>query len=402
MYKRQIITSVNEGVLPGNSQPCSFIPFDVKVEFCLPTYREKDAIFSYHFFRLIQRAKNVFLIYNTENDTYGGGEKSRFITQLELIKEGILHKTVSPKVITEKPELKVVEKNEAVSEKLRELAEKGISPSALATYLYNPIVFYQQKILKIREFDELEEEVAFNTLGTVVHDTLEELYEPFLGKFLQPENVVQMQTKVKLLITKYFAEHFKNGDITTGKNRLIFEVAVRFVENFLKQEKALVSDKNNQLKIIATEKNYEAYINVDGLDFPIKIHGQVDRVDELNGTIRIIDYKTGKVEAKDLKIGASETIADYKYSKAIQVLLYTFMYLQTHKESSNKPIEAGIYSFKNLNTGFIKLNFSEKRGGKDFEITPERIKEFMDDVKEVVKEIFNLDENFEEPMVLPY
>ena len=401
-FENVIITSVNEGVLPGNSQPSSFIPFDIKVEFGLPTYREKDAIFSYHFFRLIQRAKNVFLIYNTENDTYGGGEKSRFITQLELLKEGIIHKTVSPKVITEKSELKVIEKNEAISEKLKELAEKGISPSALATYLYNPITFYQQKILKIREFDELEEEVAFNTLGTVVHDTLEELYKPFLGKFLQPENVVQMQTKVKTLITKYFAEHFKNGDVTTGKNRLIFEVAIRFVENFLKQEKALVSDKNNQLKIIATEKNYEAFIAIDGLDFPIKIHGQVDRVDQLNGTIRIIDYKTGKVEAKDLKIGVSETIADYKYSKAIQVLLYTFMYLQTHKEAENKPIEAGIYSFKNLNSGFLKLNFSDNVRGKDFEITPERIDEFMNEVKEIIQEIFDVEQSFKEPLVLPF
>ncbi len=401
-FENIIITSVNEGILPGNSQPSSFIPFDVKVEFGLPTYREKDAIFAYHFFRLIQRAKNVFLIYNTENDTYGGGEKSRFITQLELVKNGIIHKTVSPKVVTEKTALKVVEKNKEVSERLKELAEKGISPSALATYLYNPIVFYQQKILKIREFDELEEEVAFNTLGNVVHDTLEELYQPFLGKFLQAQNVSEMQAIVRILITKYFAKHFKNGDVTTGKNRLVFEVAVRFVANFLKQEKALVSDKNNQLKIIATEKNYEAFINVEGIDFPIKIHGQVDRIDQLNGTIRIIDYKTGKVLASDLKIGVSESIIDHKYSKAIQVLLYTFMYLQNHEEAGQKTIEAGIYSFKNLNSGFLKLNFSENIRGKDFEITPERIVKFMDEIKTIIQEIFDRKESFKEPADLPF
>ena len=81
-FENVIITSVNENIIPSSATQNSFIPFDVKVQFGLPTYREKDAIYSYHFFRLLQRAKNVYLLYNTENDTFGGGEKSRFISQL--------------------------------------------------------------------------------------------------------------------------------------------------------------------------------------------------------------------------------------------------------------------------------------------------------------------------------
>ncbi|TYP99685.1 PD-(D/E)XK nuclease superfamily protein [Tenacibaculum adriaticum] len=401
-FENVILTSVNEGVLPGNTQPSSFIPFDVKVQFGLPTYREKDAIFSYHFFRLIQRAKNVILIYNTESDTFGGGEKSRFVTQLELIRDGIVSKIVSPKVVTEKSELKEITKSEQALEKLKELAEKGISPSALTNYLYNPIAFYKQKVLKIREFEEVEEEVAYNTLGTVVHDTLEELYKPFVGKFLLVNDVVEMQKKVKILVEKYFKEHFKKGDITTGKNRLIFEVAIRFVENFLQQERTLLKDKKNQLKIIGTEKNYEAKIEVDGIDFPIKIHGQVDRVDVLNGVTRVIDYKTGMVKSTDLKITDFEQIRDYKFSKAIQVLLYAFMYTQTEEVDASKPIQAGIYSFKNLKNGFLQLNFSEKRGGQDNEVTEERIQEFMQEVKVLVQEIFNPAIGFIEPADLPY
>ena len=399
-FENVIITSVNEGVLPGNTQPVSFIPFDVKVEFKLPTYREKDAIFSYHFFRLLQRAKNVTLIYNTESDTFGGGEKSRFVTQLELLKEGITHKIVSPKVVTEKEVLKEVTKNEQVLEKLKEEAKKGISPSSLTSYLYNPMAFYKKKVLKIREFDEVEEEVAFNTLGTVVHDTLEELYLPFVNKFLLFEDVKAMQPNIKDIITKYFDKHFKNGDISTGKNRLIFEVAVRFVENFLKQELSLLKGNKNKLKILGTEKNYEAIFNVEGIDVPIKIHGQVDRVDELNGVTRIIDYKTGMVKASELKITDYEKIRDYKYSKAIQVLLYAYMY--TQKEKLNTPIQAGIYSFKNLKNGFLQLNFSEKRGSQDNEVTQERIDVFMVEMKVLLQEIFNTEIPFVEPADLPY
>ncbi|MFY7670479.1 PD-(D/E)XK nuclease family protein [Tenacibaculum sp. MEBiC06402] len=400
-FETIILTSVNEGVLPANAKQTSFIPFDVKVEFGLPTYREKDAIFSYHFFRLIQRAKNIYLIYNTENDSFGGGEKSRFISQLELLKKDIQTTFITPKVEANIPVVKQVQKNKEVIDRLKELATKGISPSALTNYLYNPIAFYQKKVLKIKEFDEIEEEVAFNTLGIVVHETLRELYEPFLGKFIRQDDVKQMKPLVSTYVRNHFSIHFKNGDVSTGKNRLIFEVAKRFVSNFLNQEIDLLKDAANQLKIVAVEKDYEASINIDGIDFPIKIHGQVDRVDELNGVIRIIDYKTGSVKPSDLKVPFLEEICDFKYSKAIQVLLYAFMYLESESINENTEMQAGIISFKKLQSGFMKLNFAEKRG-EDFNVTPERVYEFIDEIKNLIKEIYNPEVDFEEPSELPF
>jgi len=121
-FENVIITSVNENIIPSSATQNSFIPFDVKVQFGLPTYREKDAIYSYHFFRLLQRAKNVYLLYNTENDTFGGGEKSRFISQLELIKTPLTKKIIAPKITTDKNELTEVEKNEEVLKALKKLA----------------------------------------------------------------------------------------------------------------------------------------------------------------------------------------------------------------------------------------------------------------------------------------
>ena len=401
-FETVILTSVNEGILPANSKQTSFIPFDAKVQYGLPTYREKDAIFSYHFFRLLQRAKNVYLIYNTENDSFGGGEKSRFITQLELLKKDIKTTFISPKVNSNVQYKKDVQKNDAVLLKLEELAKKGISPSALTNYLYNPIAFYQKKVLKIKEFDEIEEEVAFNTLGIVVHETLRELYEPYLGKFIVLEDVKQMKPKIEEFIQKNFRIHFKNGDVTTGKNRLIFEVASRFVSNFLNQEIALLKDESNQLKIVAVEKDYEAFITVEGIDFPIKIHGQVDRIDELNGITRIIDYKTGSVKPSDLKVPFLEEICDFKYSKAIQVLLYAFMYLESENVKENSEMQAGIVSFKKLQSGFMKLNFSEKFRGEDFNVTPERVYAFIEEIKILIKEIYNPEVDFIEPSELPF
>ena len=401
-FENVILTSTNEGILPASSQQNSFIPFDVKVAFGLPTYREKDAIFSYHFFRLLQRAKNVFILYNTEHDVFGSGEKSRFVTQLEMLKPNIIQKIISPKVVSETIELKQIRKNESIFEQLKILAEKGISPSAFTNYLHNPIAFYKQKILKLKEFDDVEETVDFNTLGTVVHETLDELYTPFVGKFLNKEVVSKMETDAKKLVTKHFKIHFKNGDISTGKNRLIFEVANRFVMNFLQQEKKLVSNENNQLKILATEENLSTEITIDGIDFPIKIHGQVDRVDELNGELRIIDYKTGMVTAANLRVVNYDDLREDKFHKAIQVLLYALLFTRSKNYDFKQPLNAGIYSFKNLNKGFLSINFSSNYRQPDTLITQEKLDEFLEKIKMYIKEIYNPEINFIEPADLKY
>ncbi|WP_405611025.1 PD-(D/E)XK nuclease family protein [Polaribacter sp. Asnod1-A03] len=401
-FENIVLVSTNEGILPASSQQNSFIPFDVKVEFGLPTYREKDAIFSYHFFRLMQRAKNVFIIYNTEHDVFGRGEKSRFVTQLEMMRTDIVQKIVAPKIVSDKIELKKIKKNEAVLEKLKELARKGISPSALTNYLYNPISFYKQKVLKLTEFEDVEETVAYNTLGTVVHETLDKLYKPFEGKFLTVESIETMQKLSKDLVIYYFKEEFKNGDISTGRNRLIFEVANRFVNNFLKQEKELLKDKNNQLKIISTEENLATYIKIEGIDFPVKIHGQVDRVDELNGILRIIDYKTGMVSSTNLKVPDFENLREDKHHKAIQVLLYAYLYTKSKNFDFSKSLEGGIYSFKNLNSGFLSVNFSSNYRKPDVEITEEKLEVFITEIKTYIKEIYNIDEDFVEPADLKY
>ena len=401
-FENVILISTNEGVLPANAQQNSFIPFDVKLAFGLPTYREKDAIFSYHFFRLLQRAKNVFIIYNTEHDVFGSGEKSRFVTQLEMMRSDIIHKIVSPRVVSQKVAFKKIKKEATTLKQLKLLAQKGISPSALTNYLYNPISFYKQKVLKIKEFDNVEETVAYNTLGTVVHNTLDELYTPFVNHFLSVAIVDKMKNQSKDLVIKYFKDEFKNGDISKGRNRLIFEVANRFVINFLNQEKELVQNTSNRLKILATEENLATEIKIDGLDFSIKIHGQVDRVDELNGVLRIIDYKTGMVSNSNLKVPNFESLRDEKHHKAIQVLLYAYLYTKSKNHNFEQPIEAGIYSFKNLNSGFLPVNFSSNYRKLDLEITSERLEDFINEIKTYITEIYDLEADFIEPADLKY
>ena len=397
-FETVIISSVNEGILPAGKSNNSFIPFDVKLENNLPTYKEKDAVYTYHFYRLLQRAKNVYILYNTEADVLTGGEKSRFITQLEL--EGIHkinHQIIAPQVPTIETKLNVVKKTEALQQQIIQLASEGFSPSSLTNYIRNPIDFYYQKILKIKDHIDVEETVAANTLGTVVHNTLEDFYKPFIGEVLTVDAIKNLKPKIEKTVTHHFKNEYKEGDITKGKNLIIFEIAKRYVSNFLDLEiKGLKSGDN--IRIIAIEADNNITINIAELNFPIKIKGKVDRVDECNGITRIIDYKTGSVKQNQVEVVNWEDITtDYKkYSKSFQILTYAYMMQKSIK--TNLPIEAGIISFKNLGSGFLK--FSKKDStfsrSKDSLITNETLIAFETELKNLILEICNPEIDFTE------
>lgn len=395
-FETVIISSVNEGILPSGKTNNSFIPFDVKIENKLPTFKEKDAVYTYHFYRLLQRAKNVYILYNTEIDALKGGEKSRFITQLDI--EGIHdinHKIITPKVPIIEQKLTEIIKTPLVIEEIKVLSKKGYSPSSLTNYMRNPIDFYYEKILGIKEFDEVEENIAANTLGSVIHNSLEDFYKPLEGSTLTIEHLKAFKSQIKGMVTKHFEKLYNKGGFSSGKNLIIFEIAQRYISNFLNQEIESLKS-GNEIIILLIEADETIEIKIEGLDFPIKLKGKVDRIDSFNGVIRVIDYKSGKVEQNKVEIVDWEAITtDYdKYSKSFQILCYAYMMRQ--KNLINLPIEAGIISFKNLNGGFLKFGKkpSSHARTKDQLITDETLDNFEIELKKLISEICNPKINF--------
>jgi hypothetical protein len=394
-FETVIISSVNEGKFPAGKSSNSFIPYDVKRELGLPTFKEKDAIYTYHFYHLMQRAKQVYLIYNTQSDSFDAGEKSRFITQLEVEKQENHHLTFShynPIIPTIAYEKMTVAKSEFVMDRLHEIATAGFSPSSLTAYIRNPMQFYFQRILKVKEIDEVEEDIAVNTLGTIIHATLEELYKPFLHKFLTVEDVNSCFSKIDREVTQQFKEVYKEGEIKKGRNLLAFEVAKRNVTNFLKLEVEALQN-NESIKIIALEKTFERLLEHSGLPFPILIKGNVDRIEIRNGKIRIIDYKTGKVEKKNVVLSTWDGLTnDIKNDKIIQVLAYAYMF---ENEAQGLPIEAGILSFKNLKEGFLPFSF---KVGKEVVATIDQtiLNDYVEQIVLLLKEIYTASLPFEE------
>lgn len=393
-----IVTSMNEGKFPAGKSQNSFIPYDVKRELGLPTFKEKDAIYTYHFYHLLQRAKNIYLLYNTESEGLDAGEKSRFITQLEVEKQGnhtLTHEIFNAVLPETAYQAMVIPKVESVLIRLKEIAGKGFSPSALTSYIRNPIQFYFQKILRIREVEEVEENIALNTLGTIIHETLKVLYEPFIGRFISERDILNCFKQIDAEVLKQFKLVYKEGEIKKGRNLLAFEVAKRNVSNFLKVELESVK-KGDAVKIIALEQTFERLLTHSDLPFPVLIKGNVDRIEERNGIIRIIDYKTGKVEKASVTLKSWKGLTeDIKNDKIIQVLAYAYMYEQ---EAKGKPIEAGIISFKNLKAGFLPFNFKEDKDVNSI-INEEILSNYLEQMILLLSEI--LDENipFQEKII---
>jgi len=389
-----IVTSMNEGNFPAGKSSNSFIPYDVKREFGLPTFKEKDAIYTYHFYHLLQRAKNIYLLFNTESEGLDAGERSRFITQLEVEKQPAhdlafeIQNAFVPLIAYEPIR---IPKSELIMTRLREIATNGFSPSSLTSYIRNPVDFYFKRILRISEIDEVEETIALNTLGTIIHATLENLYRPLIGKILSETDIDNCFKLLDREVMTQFKEVYKEGEIKKGRNLLAFEVAKRNVGNFLRLEREDIRN-GDSITVIALEETYQRWLEHPKLPFPVLIKGNVDRVEIRNGKIRIVDYKTGKVEARDVKLKDwSGLTSEIKTDKIIQVLAYAFMY---EEKAENRDMEAGIISFKNLKSGFLPFEFTGEDKVRISVVTNHILTEYTEQLAGLLTEILDPEIDF--------
>ena len=361
-FKNIYILSSNEGIIPKATNIASFIPMDIRKQHLLLLPSDNADIYAYHFYRLIQRAENINLIYNSNPDRLGGGEKSRFILQIEnelskvnphiKLKNRIINTDLSQLESRNKAsEIIEIEKNEQIQLRLSEIVINGFSPSLISSYISCPLKFYFSQILRIDTTTGLEKSVEANTFGTVIHAVLEEMYMPLEGKEIKPDIIKSYITKTHQLLFNQFKNHYSQSNLSTGKNLLTFEVAASYINKFLKWD--IKNIKQHPVVLQNTEYKYFANIKHNSLN--IKFKGIIDRIDRRisDGTIQIIDYKTGRVLQKDLVVkDTEELLTSPAYAKAFQVIYYAWLYNQ--KEHIEK-LEAGIISLRSLSEGFISL-----------------------------------------------
>lgn len=381
-FEHVILSSLNEGILPLGKTQNSFIPYDIKREFGLPSYREKDAIFAYHFYRLIQRAKKVDLIYNSRIDPVNGGERSRFIEQIinELPKVNprikIKEHTISLRVPIQKTEKFSIKKTEEHLEVIKTHLARGISPSAINSFIQCPLNYYYRYILKMKEEDLIEEQIASHSFGTVVHDTLEKLYQPYIKQLLDLKAIVEIK---KNLNSSLLESYYKTLNIEPHKgfHKLAFEVAKKMIVDFISSDEEKIK-AGDEIHLINLEYKISAELK-DELSLPVKITGFIDRIERHNKVLKIIDYKTGRATNKNVNYKKQENIIREDFSMARQLLLYQFAY----EIEKGQKAEAGIISLTNRSEGFIKIENQEK------------VKEHaLYLLKEVIAQMLDLEEDF--------
>jgi ATP-dependent helicase/nuclease subunit B len=350
-FENLILLSMNEGVVPKGKHDSSILPYDLKRYHDLPGTHERDAVMANHFFRLIQRAKNVHLIYAPVSDGFGPGEKSRFLLQLEQEFElGTIDYKRFATPIGSTPDQLSVEKNALYFNELENyMVNKGLSVSAINKFIRCPLDFYYSYICGLKEDDSVEEDIEDSTMGSLIHEVLEDIYEPFIDSYLTEESLKLELKRVRNLVETKFSKKLNQKNLN-GHNYISKEIAITQVEKVLqldiKEIKAGV-----KILLLGTEKEIKTEFTHDfnGKLIQIKLSGNVDRIDERNGEIRVIDYKTGGV-SKDsvpklnLEAGLDGYNFSQKTSKSLQLAYYSYIYGKSHPE---KKVTSWIFAIRN-------------------------------------------------------
>lgn len=365
-FQNLILLSCNEGILPAGRQQNSFIPFDIRREYRLPTFHQQDAVYAYHFYRLLQHAGNVWLVYNTEPGDLGGGEPSRFIRQIRPGRRSagtnlvITDTVIAPRNSMLTPYRPViVEKTARVREVLQKKSSDGLSPSALNIYRLCPFKFYLSEIAGIREPEDPPDKIDHKMLGTAVHHALFSLFKPCIGKVLSPEELAIMVTKSEEAVQQAFAVKARETSVTGGRNLLMTRVADIMVKNFVRAEKKFTLRIQKQ-GISSTPLFLEQFfsrtlqLSMNGTGSEIRIKGIADRIDRTGGVMRIIDYKTGKVDRAKLAVTNPASLRnDRGADQAFQLLTYAWLL-----SANNNAVTAGIISLKTPGVGFLPVSYN--------------------------------------------
>ena len=351
-FDRLIILSMNEGIFPQRKAANSFIPYNLRRGFGLPTYEHQDSVWAYHFYRLIERASHVSLLYDTRSNGLQTGEVSRFVHQLHYHYEVPMRdKLVVYNVSSSKTPPLAVPKREDVMRRLdayRKGGSKAISASAINTYLDCPLKFYFSVVEGIREEEEVSETIESDVFGSILHKVMEELYKPFQGKMVTVDLLKAIRKDTALLtgaIARAFASEFFKTEVVrslTGQNYLIGEMIRKYVEKILERD-----GKLTPFVYIESERKINGLISLSDHS-EIRLKGFIDRVDEVRDAIRIIDYKSGSGTTTFSSIESLFNKEEKDRAKAVmQVFMYCWMYAHL-TENKGKTIQPGIYYVRSL------------------------------------------------------
>lgn len=396
-FKNLIILSVNEGVLPAVSSASSFIPFSLREAFGLPSVNHQESIYAYHFYRLLQRSENVTFAYNSNSEGLRSGEMSRFLIQMnydKILKPEFLD--LSFEIRSHNTINEIVERTEDHSARLNAMFGSGkmLSPSAINTWLGCRMKFFYRYVNGLKEPEKISGEIDPAIFGNILHEIMRSLYQDYTGKIMSRDmldTILGDDEQLRKTVTQAISKKFRRSEdgFERGNEQIIKDILLVFTKRILQADRSM-----SPITILRLE-------NKLGFDLPINgnmisIGGIADRVDVVEGTTRIVDYKTGNVSDKISSI--SELFTDDRkkdHDGWLQTLIYCEAYISA---SGDTPLRPSIYKIRKMTGGTIsdKLRMKPDRTSEEFAVNDYRdVREAaVNELTEVLLKIFNKDEPF--------
>lgn len=434
-FSNVILLSANEGVLPKSGNESSFIPYSLRVGYGMTTIEHKNSLYAYYFYRLLQRAENVTVMYNGSTDGGSKGQMSRFLLQLLVeTKYDFTRKLINSAAPSKADYSLEVEKTPEMVNKIKDMYEAdritqkekndpltdeygnpkkrtGLSPSAMNTFLNCSLKFYLSYIAGIKKEEEITDTVEVNEYGTIFHSTMQSFYDSRKGKVLNASDFPvgndlkeEIEKWVELAFKK---DYFKMKNLAdamptmSGPQVLQYSRAIEMAKKMVGLDKEYAPFKviDNELKVT---KEIEVKMNEDDPnEQPIKflIGGSIDRVDEKEGIVRIFDYKTGRDKSGD--VAPYHEISELfipdadinnkkeRYGYAMQVLVYSYIY-GFGLPKKIKPALAYVNSAKSNDDICVKAKGNEPILLDD----PQKYDEIGKGVKDVIRKMLDMSEPF--------
>ena len=296
-FDNVVILSCNEGLFPRRAVAPSFIPAELRKGFGLPTYEYQDSVWAYYFYRLIQRASNVWLLFDTRTELSRSGEESRYIRQLQMLYDfDIRRYTLKAPIRESEPEGDIPKTDEDLA--VMHAPGFRLSASAIQHYLACPAQFYYEKVKGLEAADEVSEALDASMLGTVLHETMKELYDgrkTISGEYL--DSLLSNESQVRGIISRKIKEQLRTDEVL-GRNLIFEEIITRYAMQILRTDMALLREAGkDSFSILGLE--LKRIMKIGDFEFV----GYIDRLDSFDGnTVRIVDYKTGKVTEQDIDV----------------------------------------------------------------------------------------------------
>lgn len=418
-FRRVIICNMNEDSFPPSAGLNSMIPFSIRRAFGLPVQEQNDAIYAYTFYRLLHAAEEVHMIYTTAADQGKAGEKSRYLQQMEVeLNQDLSEEVIYVPIDQKSTDAIRIEKTPSILQTLERYlvgsdghSETAFSPSALNVYLDCRLKFYLQYIAGIKEKEEVSEEIDAGVFGNLAHYSLENLYSGFIQR--------KKRTQIE------------EGDFAELRKNWIFPAVEKAIRDFYHLEDEAETKLNGQLAIardviqgyvdqvlaydastapfrlisLEKEKKYQTTLQIKTLNGArrVALRGIIDRVDELNGVIRLIDYKSGGDQKTFPDLDALFDRSLEKRNKAaMQTLFYGLIYQGTHPENT-APLKPTIFNLKEVFNDNFDPYLYQKEGRKTgIEVLDYKDydPDFKSKLKELLEELYNPEIPFDQTEVL--